>query len=732
MTLSGLDLDTRVLSDFIYALNIARRQILSYPPGHPVIASANAKLLSQVSRLLEFRPEVTIGIARNVLVVDGHQLDPGNHVYLDLATCLFDARVASLTIGRNVTEDEIRRFFEILRLRAEMIAEAGGIARLLATSGFRGIQVKEIDFAAFRATEVDTVSAPKLAVAESESAVLWKAFVAGLVDGTLDPDGVKALPSATFDPELLAEAMNQQYATAPAGHKGSYEQAITAFLKQADREQLTVNARQENYGRLGRLADKLSPELRRQFLNSTFGGVAGRIDAAEELLSAWPQATLLDALEQVDAGQLQIPETLLAILGKLAKNRPAGLQQKKMTGAQTRTTQETARLLEGLFRGGESGRFVPTDYRDALAVLAVAEMPSTLDPRQVDELLATLNGHAVEQQFCAVMLDLVDRGIGARSADAVRHNLQELVDYFLETGDFASLNSVHEHLTRHFDQPGRLIESLDTTTLQAYASEQFITRILDGLELWGKDQFPAIRELIGRVGLPFAGPLMDRLAEEATMSRRRLLIECLQKIGARAVAAIVARLQDPRWYLVRNLVILLREIDDPSALPALARLFGHPHPKVQAEVMRALLHFQDPEAERYLLQELDSRDPAILLNAARLAAGSCNSDIACRLAELLNDRSNAEQELALKSTIIKTLAEIGCVEVLPELADFIEARSLFTSAPLQRLKVEAATSLARYADPEALKIAERISRKGSGELAQVARQVGLQLKGRLP
>jgi len=250
--------------------------------------------------------------------------------------------------------------------------------------------------------------------------------------------------------------------------------------------------------------------------------------------------------------------------------------------------------------------------------------------------------------------------------------------------------------------------------------------------VWGKDQFPAIRELIGRVGLPFAGPLMDRLAEEATMSRRRLLIECLQKIGAQAVDAIVERLQDPRWYVVRNLVILLREIDAPAALPALARLFGHPHPKVQAEVMRALLHFQDPRAERCLLQELDSKDPAILLNAARLAAGSNNCDIACRLAELLNDRSNAEQELPLKSAIIKTLAEMGCAEVLPELADFIEARSLFTSAPLLRLKVEAVSSLSRYADPEAAEIAERVSRKGSGELARAAGQVCLQLNGRRP
>ena len=47
---NDLNLDTRVLSEFIYALNIARRQILSYPPGHPVInAAAKAKIEAYVT-----------------------------------------------------------------------------------------------------------------------------------------------------------------------------------------------------------------------------------------------------------------------------------------------------------------------------------------------------------------------------------------------------------------------------------------------------------------------------------------------------------------------------------------------------------------------------------------------------------------------------------------------------------------------------------------------------------
>ena len=140
---SGLDLDTRVMSDFIYSLNIARRQIQSYPPGHPVITAAADKLLGLLPKLLEFRPEITIGIARDTLLVGGQVLDTANPIYRDFATNLFDAKVASLTINRELSAAEICKFFEILRYKAEEMADRGGLHRILAMAEIRGIPPRE-------------------------------------------------------------------------------------------------------------------------------------------------------------------------------------------------------------------------------------------------------------------------------------------------------------------------------------------------------------------------------------------------------------------------------------------------------------------------------------------------------------------------------------------------------------------------------------------------------------
>jgi hypothetical protein len=450
------------------------------------------------------------------------------------------------------------------------------------------------------------------------------------------------------------------------------------------------------------------------------------------MLANWSHSTIIEALEYVEADQLQVPRILLDILGKLGAQPNSASSQRHVAATMPHNRHQTAELLDRLLRDGNHESYVPDDYSDALAVLAAADVATSLDPNQVDELLDTLNGHALERQFCAILLDLLEQDIGIRSAEAIKRNLEELVPYFLETGDFVSLTRIHDHLSRKLDETPQPLVSFVNSALDIFAGENFIAQVLDGLDNWGKDQHPAIREMMGRIGLPFVTPLLDILAEEPVMARRRLYMDCLRRIGSQALESIAARLSDPRWYVVRNLVILVREINDPGALPSLSRLVGHAHPKVQYEVIRTYLHFKDPRADRHLLRELEQNDAGILVGVVKLAANSRNPEVARRLTELLNARGASDQELALKSTIINSLAEMGCVDALPGLAAFIESRSLFMARPLLRLKLEAVESLGRYASPEAVDLAARIHQKSTGDIAQAAEKICLRVRGLTP
>ena len=721
------------MSDFIYSLNIARRQIQSYPPGHPVIAAAADKLLRLLPRLLEFRSEITIGIARDTLLVGGQALDRKNPIYRDLAVNLFDSKVASLTINQDLTAAEICKFFEILRYNAEELADRGGLHRILILADIKGIRAQGIDFGAFHATEVDKVHAPKTKLIEDETTVLWKSFVNGMVAGTIDPDGKKLTSEIQLDPALLAEIMNREEGVEGKGLIRNYEDAITSFLKKTDSDQLQSQASRETLKRLGELVGNLKPELRRRFLNSTLASCSGREDVATEVFVNLPQAQILEALEQVDNDQLEVPQVLMDVLGKLAQQKGSEAGGSCVTGQRQRPPVETADLLSQLFSADQADVFVPADYQDALSLLAEAEPLQGLDQKVVKDLVGMLDGHKVEQSFSNVMVDLLDRKPAEVTVQAISRNIEDLVFYFLETGDFIALNSLHDNLSQHARHLDALINTTGKAALQVYAKQEFVEFALDGLSTWGKPKYTAIKGLIKRVGVPFATPLLECLSEEPSMSKRHLFMECLLEIGPAARNSVIARLQDKRWFFVRNMVILLREMNDPSILQPLGHLVGFKNANVQHEVMRTFLYFKDPRADRYLLRELDSNDPGVLLSVIRLASNSRDPEVARKLSEILNRKPLKETGEIVKRAVLKSLAEIALPEALPGLKRFLfSRRRLFQSMQEQSLKLEAVRTLARFSDPGAAALAELVYQKFSGELARVAGQVCLQLKGKLP
>jgi hypothetical protein len=729
---TDLNLDTRVLSEFIYALNIARRQILSYPPGHPVINAAAEKLLDLLPQMFEFRQHITIGVARDTLLVGNRALDNTNPIYRDFAQNLFDAKVASLTINKDVTAAEICKFFELLRYKPEELADRGGLHRVLAISDINGLSAQGVDFGAFHATEVSKVHAPKSKLIEDETVVLWKSFVGGLVDGTLDPDGEKLAPDAQLDPELLAEIMNREDGVEGQSLVRNYEEAITSFLKETDRDKLQSQACQETLGRLGDLVGNLKPDLRRRFLNSTLKSCSGRQEMAGEVLSHLPQAQILEAMEQVDNEQLEIPQALMDVLGKLGQQGGGEKGGGRVAGKRERSSEETTVLLGQLFSADQADKFVPDDYQDALAVLAAAETLPGLDRKQVDELVETLDGHAVERHLCNVIFDLLDRGVDKATANAIGRNMEELIFYFMETGDFVSLVSVHDHLSRHARQVEEWLETPEKSALHIFSGEEFVEHVLDGLDTWGKAKYSSIKSLIKRVKKPFVDPLLDLLVQEGSMSKRRLFMECLHVVGSDAREQIEARLHDRRWFFVRNLVILLRGMEDPGVLKPLGRLVGYANPTVQFEVMRTFIHFNDPRADRYLLKELDSKNSRVLLQATRLAANCSSPEVAAKLSGVLNRKLLKETDDDVKSSAIKALAEMALPEALPGLRQFLHNRNLLQNFQSNNLKVEAVKTLVRYDSPEAVDLAEEVYRKASGELARAAGQVCLQKRGKLP
>src|SRR3972149_903886 len=92
-----IPLDTRLLSDAVIELNISRKNVGIYPPGHLQIVKSIDRAYEVLLRMFEVRPEMTLGVAKDTLLVGQDYLDQKNPVYRDFALSLNQQEIAAVT-----------------------------------------------------------------------------------------------------------------------------------------------------------------------------------------------------------------------------------------------------------------------------------------------------------------------------------------------------------------------------------------------------------------------------------------------------------------------------------------------------------------------------------------------------------------------------------------------------------------------------------------------------------
>ena len=299
----------------------------------------------------------------------------------------------------------------------------------------------------------------------------------------------------------------------------------------------------------------------------------------------------------------------------------------------------------------------------------------------------------------------------------------DLCEVFLDTGDYRSLAKILRHIRPKLRGETFEILMAHQAIFARFMEPEFHEEILNGLKLWGKAKYEDIKVLILGIGDPFVEPLIERLAEESSMSLRRYYLECLYEIGGAAKEAAIKNLNDTRWYVVRNMVSLLRRFGDPAVVRHFRSIVGHSHPKVRQELIRVLFAFKRPEADNLLQKEFRSTDRERVLTAIQLAELSRNPATIEFLRKILAITMIAAAEYELKQAAVKTLGKIANPAILPDLERILDQKSLFASTLLKRLKTDIVQSLENYRGPEVRPLLEKLTRSGTGELAPAAADV---------
>jgi HEAT repeat protein len=139
--------------------------------------------------------------------------------------------------------------------------------------------------------------------------------------------------------------------------------------------------------------------------------------------------------------------------------------------------------------------------------------------------------------------------------------------------------------------------------------------------------------------------------------------------------------------------------------------------------MQTLIKFNDPVAERIILQEMDSPDTGRCLKAIALAGMTRNRLVSQKLLEFLKQRGLGKTMLPIKKASVHALGEIGDPSALPILQDILKSRAFFRRHAAMNLKLEIIDTLKKYPAGVASPILRGLAGSGPQSLANQARTI---------
>lgn len=621
---------SKELSEFLVELSIALHKHAMYPGGHPSLAPAAVGVVRRGALLLQDRATLSLGVARNQLVIEGVATDPKHPVLGELAGRLHRHHLGAVTFSRGVEAAEVADMLGILAVEADRTGEPLGLGPPERLRAWPHIRLHPLTYE--RLELLDDRGLPPGEEREGEgegheagggrrvrAAQLWIGLARAALAGQIGDD--EAPPTK---PAVIAKAIDDH----PKGE--AYDQVIVGYLLQIAEELKAAGGAEalELRRRTSRLIGAMRPDTLRRLVE-----MGGDFTQRQKFVYDATHGMAVDAVLEIvkaaaDTSQQTISHSLVRMLSKLAAHAEKGAPPARPI-ADTALREQVQRLLtDWELEDPNPGAYGVALQRMSRAAPLFA-VPAVAQHEAEDERLVqmSLEVQAVGPIVWEAVAQLVGQG-----------RLTALLDLLDAAGP-------------------------ENTAAEAIRDHQITVPVLHAVLAETPVDFPLLDRLLPRLGLAAAGPLLDALVTAEVRATRRGLLERLVRLGTGVGSNVVARLSagDDRWYVLRNLLALLHEL---PAIPegfSPAPFVAHPDARVRREARKLQFTLREERDEALVdaLKESDAQvvrfaltaadrglpAPAVPIIVARLVAGDLPEEVRPTAVRVLG-RSRAPEALA--------------------------------------------------------------------------------------
>jgi hypothetical protein len=451
--------------------------------------------------------------------------------------------------------------------------------------------------------------------AEGAARVRWAELWVGLAQAALQRDGGAPHALETREPAVLARAIDDHQRVE------AYDQVIVGYLLQIAEELREAGGPDavELRHRVSALVSAMRPDTLRRLLD--MGGEAlQRQQFVRNAAAGMTGGAVVDLVQAAaEAAGETVSKGLVRLLSKLAAHADTGRTAVRPL-ADSALRLQVERLVDGWALPNPN----PSDYTNVLDRIAHAASP--LAPEE-----------APSTAMLADPLHLVEMCL---ELDAEGPVLWRAIDALADQGKLAGVIDV---LERTSDSDG-LVNRVWSHVASAGTVRRLVARV--------PPDFAPVDRLLVRLHGDALAPLFDLLVDSDDRHVRRAVFDRLRRVGEADAAEALARMGDDRWYVLRNLLALLADLERLPADCDPSPWLTHADARVRREALRVALRL-DALRDAALSSGLADDDHRVLRVAVTAALDRCPPVAARRLVHLVGQETLADD---LRAVAVEALA----------------------------------------------------------------------------
>ncbi len=332
-------------------------------------------------------------------------------------------------------------------------------------------------------------------------------------------------------------------------------------------------------------------------------------------------------------------------------------------------------------------------------------------------------------EYKAFVLNILFEILGMETDNAGYHEGLELFgkvrDDFIKLGDFRSAITILTRI-RELEQAFKNLKDLKLDKIEgfieSFATPERIRVIVDTFNTQKDIDFDAATEYLTMLPWQAINPLLAALGDLRHFPGRKAVCRALVVLAADKIELLARGIEDPRWYVVRNVVGIIGKIKSPKALGYLRKTIQHRDLRVRRETIAAAAQVANNEAYDFIIMALDDEDERLQILALKVLVSNKIVRAFSRIEKIVCDRDFKDRSTDQIKEFLEALAILGGDKAFPILKKMATMFSLISSEKKKRLQNYAVRAMGFIPLSESTKLLEKIAVSRNHFLADTARR----------